>query len=125
LRIVIFSLICSAFTIASQLKRDATPQVYERFAHLCRQYLEKRAFACFFMPAVVVFFKRSCFGRPFQTTSNAVVFAGTGDDASRQVVSKQLLSLLTLRYCASMCVLLQKTSLFAVATIDWYHLLNL
>jgi hypothetical protein len=31
-----------ALTAALQLKRDATPQVYQRFALLCRQYLEKR-----------------------------------------------------------------------------------
>jgi hypothetical protein len=92
-----------------QLKCDATPQVYQRFALLCRQYLEKRkARVRFDRPGIIVF------------------HAGTGDDASRQVVSNQLLSLLTLRCALSSSATSKNTLLLlnAAATNDWFHLSN-
>lgn len=80
-----------------QLKRDATPQVYQRFALLCRQYLEKSELP--FRNFVYVNAVECGQLRPKQIVRDVFdgVFAGTGDDASRQVVSNQLLSLLTLR----------------------------
>ncbi len=80
-----------------QLKRDASPQVYQRFALLCRQYLEKSELS---FRNVVNMNAVECGQLRLKQIVRDVfdgVFVGTGDDASRQVVSNQLLSLLTLR----------------------------
>ena len=114
-----------------QLKRDATPQVYQRFALLCRQYLEKSELP--FRNFVYVNAVECGQLRPKQIVRDVFdgVFAGTGDDASRQVVSNQLLSLLTLRCVHFRASLNCKRGIvsdlvsLAVATNAWCRLSNL